>query len=169
MCSVYLMYGCRCIFSHICLCGPMLCEILNLVLMLSLWFMVFWEQLYNFFLGCLFCVHCKKNESYFLVTLHLPFYWWISFPFTVTCEYHCRLTANFVSCCLLQNGGRKVSIFIKRMTVFQSFWPSGERNFESKRKWGFKKIIFSRKGKGENQLKLNYTLWICAFLIRCPV
>lgn len=45
-------------------------------------------------------------------------------PLTVTCEYQCRLTAKFVSRCLLQNGGRKVSIFIKRMSrsVFPTIW-----------------------------------------------
>lgn len=140
ICSIYLIYVCVCMFSHICLCGLTPCEILNLVLMLSLWFMVFWEQLIQFFLGCLFDMHCKKKWEFFLVTLQLPFYWWISLSFIVTCEYHCRLTASFVSRCLLQNGGRKVSIFIKTMTVFHSLWPSGEGNFWSKRKWGFKKI-----------------------------
>lgn len=90
----------------------------------------------------------------------------------MTCEYQCRLTAKFVNRCLPQNGGKKVSIFIKRMSrsVSPTIWR--EELLEQKKmgikKGKEKKIIFSRKGEGENQLKWSYTWWIYASLRCCP-
>jgi hypothetical protein len=85
----------------------------------------------------------------FLVTLPLPFYWQISFLFTVTYDYHCRLTANFVSCCVLQNGGRKVSIFIKRMSVavFPTIWK--EELLEQKKMGIKKRLYLAEKARGK--------------------
>lgn len=107
------------------------------------------------------------GRSYFLVTLLLPFYWWVSFSFTVTCEYHCRLTANFVSRCLLQNGGREGIHFHQEddsVSVSPTIWR--EELLEQK-KMGIKKLYLAEKARGK-PIKVKLYLMNLCFSIMLP-